>query len=95
MRPRAVGRGPLLSRTMRRMCVALCVARRLRLSGCFCARLRGRCAAVHDLLEVVFARHELVLNEIIHECQRSLEAIGHAKVDLEAREWARGQGLKG
>ena len=38
---------------------------------------------------------ERVLNEIIHECQRNLEAIGHAKVDLEAREWARRQGLKG
>ena len=41
------------------------------------------------------AEGERVLNEIIHECQRSLEAIGHAKVDLEARERARGQGLKG
>ena len=38
------------------------------------------------------AEGEQILNEIIHECQRSLEAIGHAKVDLEAREWARANG---
>ncbi len=36
---------------------------------------------------------ERVLNEIIYECQRSLEAIGHAKIDLEARQWARARGL--
>ena len=35
-----------------------------------------------------------VLNEVIYECQRSLEAVGHAKLDLEARSWARGVGLK-
>jgi hypothetical protein len=40
------------------------------------------------------AAGEHVLNEIIYECQRSLEAIGHAKLDLEARSWARGQGLR-
>jgi hypothetical protein len=34
---------------------------------------------------------ERVLNEIIYECQRSLEVIGHAKLDLESRSWARGQ----
>ena len=37
---------------------------------------------------------ERVLNEIIHECQRSLEGIGHARLDLEARSWARGMGLR-
>ena len=31
-----------------------------------------------------------VLNELIFECQRSLEGIEHAKLDLEARAWARG-----
>jgi hypothetical protein len=36
---------------------------------------------------------ERVLNELIYECQRSLEEIGHAKVDLEARERARREGL--
>jgi hypothetical protein len=41
------------------------------------------------------AEGERVLNEIIHERQQSLEAIGHAKVDVKAQEWARGQGLKG
>jgi hypothetical protein len=35
------------------------------------------------------AEGERVLNEIIYECQRSLEAIGHVKIDLEARQWAR------
>ena len=37
---------------------------------------------------------ERVLNEIIYECQRSLEAIEHARLDLDARSWARGMGLK-
>jgi len=36
---------------------------------------------------------ERVLNELIYECQRSLEGIEHAKVDLEARERARREGL--
>jgi hypothetical protein len=36
---------------------------------------------------------ERVLDEIIHECQRSLEGIEHAKIDQEARLWARGHGL--
>ena len=35
-----------------------------------------------------------VLNEVIYECQRSLEGIEHAKLDLEARGWARGMGLR-
>ena len=35
-----------------------------------------------------------VLNELIFECQRSLEGIEHARLDLEARGWARGIGLK-
>lgn len=35
---------------------------------------------------------ERLLNEIIYECQRSMEAIEHAKVDLEARDRARVQG---
>jgi len=38
---------------------------------------------------------ERVLNEVIYECQRSLEEIGHAKLDLEARGWATGTGLSG
>jgi len=38
---------------------------------------------------------ERVLNEIIYECQRSLAAIGHAKIDLEARKCARARGIKG
>jgi len=29
---------------------------------------------------------------VIYECQRSLEEIGHAKLDQEARSWARGMG---
>jgi hypothetical protein len=37
---------------------------------------------------------ERVLNEIIYECQRSLEATGHAKLDCDTREWARARGLK-
>ena len=37
---------------------------------------------------------ERVLNEIIYECQRSLEGIEHARLDLEARGWARAQGLR-
>jgi hypothetical protein len=36
---------------------------------------------------------ERVLNEMIYECQKSLEAIGHARLDLEARGWARARGL--
>ena len=38
---------------------------------------------------------ERVLNEIIYECQRSLEGIECAKLDLEARDSARGRGLRG
>ena len=37
---------------------------------------------------------ERVLNELIYECQRSLEGIEHAKLDLEARGWARARGLR-
>ena len=37
---------------------------------------------------------ERVLNEMIYECQQSLEGIEHAKLDLDARSWARGQGLR-
>lgn len=37
---------------------------------------------------------ERVLNEMIYECQKSLEAIGHARLDLEARGWARARGLR-
>ena len=36
-----------------------------------------------------------VLNELIYECQRSLEGIEHARLDLEAQGWARGIGLSG
>jgi len=35
-----------------------------------------------------------VLNELIYECQRSLEGIEHAKLDLEARGWAVARGLR-
>ena len=35
-----------------------------------------------------------VLNELIYECQRSLEGIEHARLDLDARSWARGAGLR-
>ena len=37
---------------------------------------------------------ERVLNEMIYQCQRSLEGIGHARLDLDARSWARGMGLR-
>ena len=53
-----------------------------------------------DLLHSDGIRHadldagKRVLNELIFECQRSLEAIGHAELDLDARGWARGQGLR-
>ncbi len=53
-----------------------------------------------DLLHADVIRHAdldtgvRVLNELIFECQRSLEGIGHAKLDLDARSWARGQGLR-
>ena len=36
---------------------------------------------------------ERILNEIIHECQQSLEAIQLAKLDQEARQYARAQGF--
>ena len=36
---------------------------------------------------------ERILNEVIYECQRSLEEIGHAKLDQDARSWAKGMGL--
>ena len=41
-----------------------------------------------DLLE-----GERILKDVIYECQRSLEGIEHAKLDLEARSWARARGL--
>jgi hypothetical protein len=44
---------------------------------------------------VDWAEGERVLNEIIYECQQSLKAIEHAKIDQEARSWARGQGVGG
>jgi len=53
-----------------------------------------------DLLHADGIRHAdldagvSVLNEVIHECHRSLEGIEHAKLDLYARGWARGMGLK-
>ena len=37
---------------------------------------------------------ERVLNDLIYECQQSLEGIKHARSDLEARGWAKAQGLK-
>jgi hypothetical protein len=53
-----------------------------------------------DLLHADGIRHAdldagvRVLNELIFECQRSLEGIEHARLDLEARGWAREMGLK-
>ena len=44
---------------------------------------------------VDWAEGERVLNEIIYECQRSLEGIANAKIDQEAKSWARGMGLGG
>jgi hypothetical protein len=38
---------------------------------------------------------ERVLNEVIDECQRSLEEIGQLKLDLEAPGWSRRAGLSG
>jgi hypothetical protein len=40
-----------------------------------------------DLLE-----GERILKDVIYECQRSLEGIEHAKLDLEAQTNARAQG---
>ena len=37
---------------------------------------------------------ERILKDLIYECQRSLEAIEHAKLDLDARSWARARGLR-
>ena len=54
-----------------------------------------------DLLHTDGIRHAdldagvRVLNELIFECQRSLEGIEHARLDLEARSWARGVGMAG
>ena len=53
-----------------------------------------------DLLHTDGIRHAdldagvRVLNELIYECQRSLEGIEHARLDLDARSWARGAGLR-
>ena len=53
-----------------------------------------------DLLHADGIRHAdldagvRVLNELIYECQRSLEGIEHAKLDLDARSWARARGLR-
>jgi hypothetical protein len=53
-----------------------------------------------DLLHADGIRHAdldagvRVLNELIFECQRSLEGIEHARLDLDARGWARGAGLR-
>ena len=35
-----------------------------------------------------------VLNGVIYECHRSLEGIGHARLDWDARGWAHGMGLR-
>jgi hypothetical protein len=40
-----------------------------------------------------WAEGERVLNELIYECQQSLKAIEHAKIDQEAKSWARGRGV--
>ena len=52
-----------------------------------------------DLLHTDGIRHAdldagvRVLNELIYECQRSLEGIEHARLDLDAQGWAKGLGL--
>ena len=61
MRLRAIRRGPLPRRKMRRRCCAICVARLRRRDGLFSDRTRGRRAAVDDVLEVVLAGHQIVL----------------------------------
>ena len=54
-----------------------------------------------DLLHTDGIRHAdldagvRVLSEVICECQRSLEGIEHAKLDLEARSLARARGMGG
>jgi len=54
-----------------------------------------------DLLHADGIRHAdldagvRVLNELIYECQRSLEEIGHAKLDIQARGWALAQVFRG
>jgi hypothetical protein len=56
--------------------------------------------SVFDLLHSDGIRHAdldtgvRVLNELIFECQRSLEGIEHARRDLEARGWARARKLR-
>ena len=53
-----------------------------------------------DLLHTDGIRHAdldagvRVLNEVIYECQRSLAEIEHARLDLDARGWARARGLR-
>ena len=53
-----------------------------------------------DLLHTDGIRHAdldagvRVLSEVIYECQRSLEEIEHARLDLDARGWARARGLR-
>ena len=52
-----------------------------------------------DLLHADGIRHAdldagvRVLKELICECQRSLEGIEHARLDLDARGWARARGM--
>ena len=36
---------------------------------------------------------ERILKDLIYEFQKSLEGIEHAKLDLDARSWARARGL--
>jgi hypothetical protein len=54
-----------------------------------------------DLLHAEGIRHAdldagvRVLDELSYECQRSLEGIEHARLDLDARSWAREARLKG
>jgi len=53
-----------------------------------------------DLLHADGVRHVdldagvRVLNEVIYECQRSLEGIEHTRLNLDPRSWARGAGLR-
>jgi hypothetical protein len=36
---------------------------------------------------------ERILKDLIYECQKSLEGIEHARLDLDARSWARARGM--
>ena len=56
---------------------------------------RSRTPDVHEELEDDdLDGGERVLREMIYECERSLAGIEHARLELEARGWARARGLR-